>query len=811
MSVPAASAIPGVEPAKTRRDFAARLFGYDVFISFALGPAPRGSLSYASDLARRLRERDFTVFFSEDEAPPGEELDGTLRKALHRSRALVVISNRGTLLEPRWVRVEVESFRSLTPARPIIPISVGGALQDPQLAAATAQWLPFGDRIWLDEKQEAADSGIASPDLVERLALVPKRVRSNVKWRWLVGAVGAALVLLAAGLAIAAKLARDAEQRARAELTRAVSLRAAAEAPAMVAGVRAGGHERALQQLLAAHALGSAPVEVSSAMLSVILEIPGELKLLDTGAVVNATAFTPEPGAERFVSGGAGGRVQRWDARTLRPIGAPLQGPSDEVYAVAYSLDGQRIAAGDLRGRLWLWNAHSGEPLSGRAVEDGQAIRSLAFAPDGRHIVSAGVGGALQFWDAYTGEPLGDPLPGFGEVIAALAVSPDGQRIVSGGDAHLQLWTNRRDGWTSVGLEGHELLATVLAVAFSRDGTRIASGSNDGTVRVWNGQTGMSIGGPLRARGAVNSVSFSPDGARLLSGAAGGALEVWDVKSGQRVAEWLKNQDGTVKAIAFSADGRLAVSGGEDGLLRVWAAEPAPAIGEPLAGEPPALLTPDCLGSKSLQSMRVIGWSADCAVAAVRSRNALQLVDGKSGEPLGGAVAGHQTREVRDANAKEPRIDLLSAAFSADGRYIVSGSQNGSIQRWKRSPLEPVGELLLGHSKDVSSVAFSPDGRTIASGDGEGALRLWDADSGQPIGQSLSHLGGVQSMAFSADGTQLVSRGKDGTVRAWPAPATWQAHLCAKLTREMSIEQWQKWLSQEISFREQCPRSTAPH
>src|SRR5215471_18162471 len=89
-----------------KRNNAARVFGYDVFISFALGPSPRGTHSYASDLARRLRERDFTVYFSEDEASPGERLDSTLLKALLRSRTLVVIANRGTLEEPRWVRTE---------------------------------------------------------------------------------------------------------------------------------------------------------------------------------------------------------------------------------------------------------------------------------------------------------------------------------------------------------------------------------------------------------------------------------------------------------------------------------------------------------------------------------------------------------------------------------------------------------------------------------------------------------------------------------------------------------------------------------
>ena len=98
------AAVPANKSSAPKRNNAARVFGYDVFISFALGPPPRGTHSYASDLARRLRERDFTVFFSEDEAAPGEQLDSTLLKALLRSRTLVVIANRGTLEEPRWVR-----------------------------------------------------------------------------------------------------------------------------------------------------------------------------------------------------------------------------------------------------------------------------------------------------------------------------------------------------------------------------------------------------------------------------------------------------------------------------------------------------------------------------------------------------------------------------------------------------------------------------------------------------------------------------------------------------------------------------------
>jgi hypothetical protein len=121
---PADLAVPQGAPALTggtarptapKRSFSSRLFGYDIFPSFALGPPPRGTHSYASDLAHRLRERDFSVFFSEDEAAPGEGLDSTLRTALLRSKIVVVIANRGTIKDPRWVRTEVEEFRKRHP------------------------------------------------------------------------------------------------------------------------------------------------------------------------------------------------------------------------------------------------------------------------------------------------------------------------------------------------------------------------------------------------------------------------------------------------------------------------------------------------------------------------------------------------------------------------------------------------------------------------------------------------------------------------------------------------------------------------
>jgi sulfur carrier protein ThiS len=182
---------------KGRRFNWPRIFGYDFFISFKLGPPPIGAQSYASDLARRLRELDFTVFYSEEEAPPGARLDTTLLKALHRSRILVVVANEGSLVQSQWVRKEVEEFRRKHPKRSIITINVDRAIENYGTQAKVSDWLNHDDKIWLDETKQAVEEGIASSQLVKRLVIAPNFIRSNTRLRWSI----LAIILMLIGLA----------------------------------------------------------------------------------------------------------------------------------------------------------------------------------------------------------------------------------------------------------------------------------------------------------------------------------------------------------------------------------------------------------------------------------------------------------------------------------------------------------------------------------------------------------------------------------------------------------------------------------
>src|SRR5262245_32208763 len=512
------SAEPGpARSAPPRRSNAARLFGYDMFISFALGPPPRGTQSYASDLARRLRERDFTVFFSEDEAPPGEPLTPSLRSALHSSRVLVVVANRGTLAEPRWVRTEVEEFRTNHPGRPVIPISVGGALQDPSLATHTQTWLSYKDKIWLDESERAVENGMASDALVERLALAPTRVRSNVRWRWVVRSVITGLVVLTA---YSLSQLDKARRPARIALSRGLGALA--------------------QQKLA----GEDP-EIDVALLVATRAVK-----YDAGPVARSVLLSALQQHSRL-------------QRLLRP-GA-------RVYAVEFSPDGSRLASAGEDGVLSIWDTSTGSRLRRIADDHQKEIWALAFLPDGKRVATASLDGSAAVWDVESGQMLGRRLTGHADEILALAVSDDGRLAATAClDGSVWLWDLEQQQPIHKLTKAHQ--GGARAVAFSHDGASLVSGGFDGMIKVWRVPTGERLPGPGQAHtGAVLRLVFSRDGGMLASAGQDGAVQRWNARTWRPVfPRPFKEYERGVLGLAFSPDGQELASGGEDNRIIVW-------------------------------------------------------------------------------------------------------------------------------------------------------------------------------------------------------------------------------------------------
>jgi WD40 repeat protein len=184
-----------------------------------------------------------------------------------------------------------------------------------------------------------------------------------------------------------------------------------------------------------------------------------------------------------------------WDAETGRQIGAPFK-CGDRIMAAAFSPDGTRIVTALVDGTARLWDAATGRQIGTPLVGHVGVVNSAVFSPDGRRIVTASPDGTARLWDAATDAQTGAPLlDGHAGVVSSVAFSPDGTRIVSGSGeldwfddrvnypGEVKVW-DAATGQEMLSLKGHT--GYVSSVAISRDGTRIVSGSHDGTVKVWD-------------------------------------------------------------------------------------------------------------------------------------------------------------------------------------------------------------------------------------------------------------------------------------------------------------------------------------
>ena len=254
--------------------------------------------------------------------------------------------------------------------------------------------------------------------------------------------------------------------------------------------------------------------------------------------------------------------------------------------------------------------------------------------------------------------------------VRSVCFSPDGKYLVAGAeDKTVKIW-DIKTGALKHSLYGHEL--DIYSLDFSHDNRLLVSGSGDGKAKIWNMETGkceFTLGNDeIGPKEGVTSVAISPDGRTVAAGSLDCVVRLWDVQTG-KFLESFKGHDDSVYSVAFSPDGKTLASGSLDKTLKLWDV---------------------------------------------------------SGRANGSSSSSLQQQHYRCiATLSGHRDYVLSVAFSPDGKWLISGSKDRSVQFW--DPRSNVLHLMLqGHKNSVISVALSPQQQVFATGSGDFRARVWE-------------------------------------------------------------------------------------
>jgi len=443
-------------------------------------------------------------------------------------------------------------------------------------------------------------------------------------------------------------------------------------------------------------------------------------------------------------------------SQPLQPQLVIQNGHTSDVYSVAFSPNGKTIASASVDGTIKLWDTATGQLL--RTLQGHTSnVNSIAFSPDGKTIVSASSDATIKIWDIATGDVLRS-IDAQGPV-DAVAFSPDGKSIATGSSHNPQhsvtfvggapeadtvppppdtgyavkLWDTATGNLLRT-FTGHT--GDVRSVAFSPDGTTIASGSDDNTIRLWNTATGQLLHTLTGHTASVDSVAFSPDGKTIVSGSDDNSLKLWDPSQGT-LLRTLTGHTSDVYSVAFSPDGKTIASGSADQTIDLW----NPATGHIVR----------TMGGDD-EEVKCVNFSPDSKTLATGNYASTVI--------LWNTASGN---EIRTLNGTVSQTNAIK--FSPNGKTIAASAYDGTVHLWDITVGSQT-QILKGDRMYADHIAFSPDGGKIAGNSSDKSVSLWDIGTGRTL-QTFTIPSTVVSMAFSPNGKTLAICSQDNSLRFW--------------------------------------------
>ena len=468
-----------------------------------------------------------------------------------------------------------------------------------------------------------------------------------------------------------------------------------------------------------------------------------------------ALAFSPD---STILAGANANAVTLWDLLDGSEITVLAADPWHTVTGVAFSPRNEVLAAVVDDDAIAVWDLES-EAVRAVLARKDEAVKQIAFSADGRFLASHGSGPEITLWDL-AAQPKSRSLSSpFDAPMTGLAFSPVGTTLAGADeDGTVSLWDT--DTGEQTVLTAH--IDLIKRLNFSPNGTMLASEGMDARLVVWDLASGQDLTAlPARFDALVSGLAFSPDGTKLASVGDDAELLVWEVSSG-RLLHVFWGHFGLVEELAFGASGQTLSSVGTDGQVIVWDLRTGverfvlqhPGLDD--AADPAALVN-------DTAAVRVRNPDATTTAAATTMANA----PGRAPPDL--QVTATKPAETASAG-------ITSLAVSTDGSTIASASEDGGIRLWSNTGEEQL--VLAGHPGAIaSSVVFSPNGNEFYSAGRDTQLRRWERKTAALTQVLLAHEHPIRAVARSGDGNYLASAGEETRVMVWDAKKGKLAHI----------------------------------
>ena len=452
------------------------------------------------------------------------------------------------------------------------------------------------------------------------------------------------------------------------------------------------------------------------------------------------------------------------------------------LNAVAWSQDGRTLAAGGSEGGTQIWEATEAGFQKTTLIPAPGQVGSLAFSPNDNLLAIGSI--EIVLWDLAK-NATAVTLRGHSQKVRVLAWHPDGRWLASGSDdGTVIIWDTQKQTAVQTLTQHQQDDGTdyILGLAWSPDGAWLASAGFDNNIRLWDA-SGLADDAPTNGavtlketwlvndQGSAVRLAWSPDGTQLAVSYPAGMIQIWNVDSktsftgNPKPAQTLVAHTGTVWGLAWSPDGAHLASSADDQTVRIW-------VGQPLK----------LLATFSGHIDSVTGgvaWNADGT--ALVSASSDQTVRVWRLTPRG--IAFQQVDGF-----------LLDAKWQPDPKQkvaalAIASTTNGHLIRLWDIDTNVTDTVTTTHHDSIIHVAWSSDGKQLATASLDTEGHVYDAQSGERLHRLTDHTDPVYDVAWSPNGQQLVTAANDGSVRLWKLSDETSEHFLA--SNSLNSISWQ--------------------